>query len=565
MNLYHTPHPHAPMEASMSTADVPVGMSQSSSSMPSIDDLLHQYEAHSVWKLISMPNLTTLCHEHKCNKCSTYLEHLLITAHMGELCAHPNRLKVWLDHAWPATMNDIHRDVSEPITKKLDVTRDLCDTRDNKIDRYRRVINNLCDQLNAEHCLQHRLKEKLAKYKGKQKEELEVTMDSPLPHKWQVVGAPLPPTLLEVYMLAAVPMEVAIPLPQKLTEGHGAHVIHDPMEDMFNWEDTSELSTDDTPDPLKRRSRKKKSQGGLADCLEPHPLDPLDVEMSPVVRQGSDTHPVFQQGTTTHPAVKQGAKQRLVASLPMSITGQLPCPLGKVVEIHAIHPLQWYDKCELTDPRFVEVAAIACNTPALNRTAKQHGVYRHHHHARWDAQPLHFAVDVDMPVNIRHWIEEWSQNPIRMPRVIRKEDQGRLNEDDLDVWLWYRGIVPKTHNSLFKRIVWCDIFLTPGRFVMLMGNHKHITPPLAQPRDCPMGRCCAWPNDTTTNAVPPERITCWLWTSAGVTADRAQHWLEPYAQCLESGQWHSRTALEAHAQVAAKPARPHKAVPGGGT
>ena len=62
-----------------------------------------------------------------------------------------------------------------------------------------------------------------------------------------------------------------------------------------------------------------------------------------------------------------------------------------------------------------------------------------------------------------------------------------------------------------------------------------------------MGRHWAWPDDTTPDAVPQERIAHWLWTSAGVTADRAQCWLEPYAQHLESGQWHSRTTLEARA------------------
>ena len=99
----------------------------------------------------------------------------------------------------------------------------------------------------------------------------------------------------------------------------------------------------------------------------------------------------------------------------MSITGQLPRPLGKVAVIHAICPLQWYDECELTDPRFVEVAAIACNTPAVNHTAEQCGVYHCHHCMCQDAQPLCFAVDVDTPVDIRHWIEEVSWNPIGMP------------------------------------------------------------------------------------------------------------------------------------------------------
>ena len=93
---------------------------------------------------------------------------------------------------------------------------------------------------------------------------------------------------------------------------------------------------------------------------------------------------------------------------------------------------------------------------------KQRGVHRRYQRALRDAQPLQFAVDVDTPDDIRHWIEEWSWNPIGMPRAIREEDQGHLNEDDLDVWLWYQSIVPKTHNSLFERIVWRDIFLTPG-------------------------------------------------------------------------------------------------------
>ena len=158
-----------------------------------------------------MPHLTALCHEHKCDKCSTYLEHLLIAGCTGELCAHPDGLESRLDHVWLAVMNDIHRDVSEPLAKERDVARDLCDTRDDEIDRCRRMISDLRNQFDGEHRLRHRLEDKLAKYKGKQKEELEVTMDSPLPRKRQAVGVPPPPTLPAVYMLADIPAEVAIP------------------------------------------------------------------------------------------------------------------------------------------------------------------------------------------------------------------------------------------------------------------------------------------------------------------------------------------------------------------
>ena len=151
------PHPHMPMEASMRAADVPSGTSQSSSSMPSIDELLCQYKACSTWKLVSMPNLTALCHEHKCDKCSTYLEHLLMARWVGELCACPEGLEVQLDHAWPTAMNNIRRDVGEPLAKKLDVARNLCDTRDDEVNHARRTINDLCDQLDAEHHLRRRL------------------------------------------------------------------------------------------------------------------------------------------------------------------------------------------------------------------------------------------------------------------------------------------------------------------------------------------------------------------------------------------------------------------------
>ena len=134
----------------------------------------------------------------------------------------------------------------------------------------------------------------------------------------------------------------------------------------------------------------------------------------------------------------------------MSITGQLPCPLGKVAAIHGICPLQWYNECETTDPQFMEVAATTTNTPAANCTPKQCGVHRRHQCTLRDVQPLQFAVDVNTPDDIRCWIEEWWQNPIGMPRAIREEDQGRLNEDDLDIWLWYRSIVPKTPTASLR-------------------------------------------------------------------------------------------------------------------
>ena len=222
-------------------------------------------------------------------------------------------------------------------------------------------------------------------------------MGSPLPHKHRVAGD-LPPSMLPaVYVPADIPVEVDISLPKQLKDDHGAHILHDPMEDMFNWSYSSKSNTDDTPDPLKRRSRKKKSQGGLTNCLEPHPVEMQDVDMGPVL----------EQGTNTCPTAKQGMKQNPVASLLRSITGQLPHPLGKVAAIHALHPSQWYDECEIMDPRFMEAAAIATNTPATKHTPEQHRVYCCHHCAIKDVQLLLFSMEVDMPDDIHYWIRQW--------------------------------------------------------------------------------------------------------------------------------------------------------------
>ena len=269
-------------------------------------------------------------------------------------------------------------------------------------------------------------------------------MDSPLPRKRQAVGPPPLLTLPAVYMPADIPVEVAIPPPQQSTGIDTVPLEDESTIDLFNRYYTSESNPDEAPDPLKRRLKKKKSQGGLTDRPEARPAEMQDVDMSPVIGQGTDTCPVQKQGTTTRPAAKQGMTQKPVASLRMSITGQLPRPLGKVAAIHAICPLQWYNECETTDPWFVEVAATAANTLATNRTPEQCGVYRCHQRTLRDVQPLWFTVDVDTPNDICRWIEEWSRNPIGMPRAIREEDQGRLNEDDLDVWLWYRSIVRRT-------------------------------------------------------------------------------------------------------------------------
>ena len=47
-------------------------------------------------------------------------------------------------------MNDICRDVGEPLAKKLDIACDLCNVKDNEIDRNWQTIKDLHDKLDKE-------------------------------------------------------------------------------------------------------------------------------------------------------------------------------------------------------------------------------------------------------------------------------------------------------------------------------------------------------------------------------------------------------------------------------
>src|SRR6266481_1147442 len=103
------------MEQSMSGHDVPSGTSNIPPSMLRMDELLRDHEVRSGWKVVSTANLLTMCHDSTCAQCSSLLEHLLIANHTGKMCARSADLTRMLDRVWPATMGDIHEDVTSPL------------------------------------------------------------------------------------------------------------------------------------------------------------------------------------------------------------------------------------------------------------------------------------------------------------------------------------------------------------------------------------------------------------------------------------------------------------------
>src|SRR6266481_7744167 len=119
MLLFMNPHP-TPMEQSMQDRYAPSGTSNIQTSTCSVDDLLRDHEVRSGWKVVATANLLTMCHTGTCVQCSSSLEHLLIANCMGEMCAHPTDLPKILDHAWPATMSDIHEDVASPLLGEIE-------------------------------------------------------------------------------------------------------------------------------------------------------------------------------------------------------------------------------------------------------------------------------------------------------------------------------------------------------------------------------------------------------------------------------------------------------------
>src|SRR6266481_2486471 len=132
-----------PMEQSMSDCNVPLGTSNIQTSMLHMDDLLHDHKVRSGWKVVATANLLTMCHTGTCMQCSSSLEHLLIANHVGEMCARPADLPKMLDHPWPATMSDIHVDVTNPLLGEIENANCVLIDCDDEITHLQGEVNHL--------------------------------------------------------------------------------------------------------------------------------------------------------------------------------------------------------------------------------------------------------------------------------------------------------------------------------------------------------------------------------------------------------------------------------------
>src|SRR6266481_549224 len=158
MLLFVNPHPTS-MEQSMPDHDVPSGTLNIQTSMLCMDDLLHDHEVRSGWKVVATTNLLTMCHTGTCVQCSSSLEHLLITNCAGEMCTRPADLPKMLDHAWPATMSDIREDVTSPLLGEIENVNHVLMDCDNEITHLQGEVNCLHAEHNEETAHRWRVKE----------------------------------------------------------------------------------------------------------------------------------------------------------------------------------------------------------------------------------------------------------------------------------------------------------------------------------------------------------------------------------------------------------------------
>ena len=243
----------------------------------------------------------------------------------------------------------------------------------------------------------------------------------------------------------------------------------------------------------------------------------------------------YAQHVSTGPA---GKKAKPVASLPIAITGTLPHPLGKTATAKA-----WFDKCDVNDPALILLSDQVAAIPWAQCLLAQNMAYRHvERHRKQVARMFAFPVDEAWPPNIKKWATEWLMNPIGLPHPICQDKHGLLNQDDIDVWLWLRAVVPE-HNpkGVFDHTLW-PIFQQPGRWNTLVGgmSYASVTPDTLR---VSMTAHWTWPEGSVV--ADPEALAAWLGMYAGVTPTWAHFTLEPYAYCRSQGCYYSPIAQDA--------------------
>jgi len=110
-----------------------------------------------------------------------------------------------------------------------------------------------------------------------------------------------------------------------------------------------------------------------------------------------------------------------VASPPISVTGELPHPLGKAAPPnYTLRTREWFKDCELMDARFIQLFTQALSVPATKRDAVQRIACKHMQHSIKASHLPLFAQEYSMPTEVQEHISAWAKNPMMLPCPIRE-------------------------------------------------------------------------------------------------------------------------------------------------
>ena len=118
-----------------------------------------------------------------------------------------------------------------------------------------------------------------------------------------------------------------------------------------------------------------------------------------------------------------GEGEPLYGDPPISVTDQLPRPLGK-----KLPPLtQWYDICSITDERFQDLLKSVKATPQEELMHKMIVAFKHvkAEHKLNNPKQDCFAISDSTPDDIDPTLQSWLHNSEGVPTAICKEADGK--------------------------------------------------------------------------------------------------------------------------------------------
>jgi len=171
-----------------------------------------------------------------------------------------------------------------------------------------------------------------------------------------------------------------------------------------------------------------------------------------------------RKGTTVYfvpkmvPLTKRNVDTRPVASLPASITGVLPHPLGKTATRPAVRAWKWFDECDVDNPRLDALYQEARAISGRERNLAQHVTFTH---VTWQ------SAQITTPCGRQPPRQHLSLDCL-LVKEPRRDSSTRLQgtwsshrRRSIEVWLWGRQVAPKSYKDEFLDALW-EIFVPFG-------------------------------------------------------------------------------------------------------